>query len=307
MNKTAAVKNDVKKIKLSRGDRIFDVFNYILMILAALSILYPVYFIIVSSFSDPMAVQAGQTMLHPVNITFEGYKTIFETTRILRSYGNTIFYTFAGTSINLVITMMCSYALTVRNLPGKKLILLLIIFTMLFDGGMIPRFLIVRNIHIYDTIWAMLLPRAAWVFCILIARTFLEQTIPYELYECAQTEGCSFSRYFFSVVLPLSPALIAILILYYGTGHWNSYLDGMLYLQNNALYPLQLVLREILIAEQQMSSMGADSAEALQQILERAETLKYAVIVFATLPVLVVYPFLQKYFVKGVMIGAIKG
>ena len=294
-------------IKRSKGDRVFDTINYIIMALVALSVLYPLYFIVVSSISSPYAVHSGQTLLYPVDITLEGYKTIFETSRILVSYRNTIFYTVFGTLINLIITMMCAYGLSVRNVPGKTGFVVLIIFTMLFDGGMIPRYLVIRNLRIYDTIWAMLLPRAAWVFCIMIARTFIQETIPYELYECAQSEGCSIARYFTSVVVPLSPSLIAILILYYGTSHWNSYLDSMLYLQTSTLYPLQLVLRDILIAQQSMSSQGADSPEALQQIIERAETLKYAIIVFATFPVLVVYPFLQKYFVKGVMIGAVKG
>ena len=298
---------NIKIKKQNNSDRIFDLINYIIMGLVALTIIYPLYFIIVSSISDPLAVQSGKTMLYPSGINFEGYKAIFENTQILRSYLNTIIYTIFGTVINVVITLMCSYSLTVRNLPGKKLIVVLIIFTMLFDGGMIPRYMVIRNLGIYDTIWAMLLPRAAWVFCILIARTFLQESIPHELYECAQTEGCSFSRYFISVIIPLSPALISILILYYGTGHWNSYIDGMLYLETAKLYPLQLTLREILIVGQQNTSLGADSPEALQQLLTRAETLKYAIIVFATLPVLVLYPFLQKYFVKGVMIGAIKG
>jgi len=172
---------------------------------------------------------------------------------------------------------------------------------------MIPRFLIVRSLGLFDTVWAMLLPRAAWVFCILIARTFIRETIPHELWESAQSEGCSFARYFFSVVIPLSSALIAVLILFYGTSHWNHFFDAMLYLQTYTLYPLQLVLREILLVDQGMDTMGAASPEALQQLIERALTLQYAVIVVATLPILVVYPFLQKYFVRGVMIGAIKG
>ncbi len=293
------------RVKSATGDRLFGIFVAIVMVLVTVCILYPLYFIIIASFSDPMLVQTGKVLLWPAGLNAEGYKAVFENQSIWLSYRNTIFYTAVGTFLDVAVTLTCAFALTKRNLPGKKFIVVLIIFTMLFDGGMIPRFLIVRDLGIYDTAWAMLLPRAASVFCILIARTFIQETIPYELFECAQSEGCSFARYFVSIVVPLSPALIAILILNYGTALWNSFFDAMIYLVNDRLFPLQLVLRDILIAAQ--NNLQASDAQSLQELITRAETLKYAIIIVASLPMLVLYPFLQKYFVKGVMIGAVKG
>ena len=295
----------IKHIRVRAGDRAFDIANGIIMLIVTLAIVYPLYFILISSVSDPMAVQTGQTMFMPKGINFEGYKAVFEDRRIWISYRNTIFYTITGVIVNLIVTMTCSFALTRKNMPGRNFFVFLIVLTMLFDGGMIPRYLIVRGIGIYNSIWAMILPRAASVFCILIARTFIQETIPEELYESAQSEGCSFARYFFLVVIPLSPALISILILNYGTGHWNSFFDAVLYLVNNELYPLQLVLRDILISAQ--GNINAENPEILQELIARAETVKYTIIIFASLPVLIVYPFLQKYFIRGVMIGAIKG
>lgn len=295
----------VRRIKRTRSDIVFDVIIALCMVLVAVMIVYPIYFILCASISDPIAVTSGKTMLGPSGVNFDGYNEVLTDMRIWTGYRNTILYTIAGVLLNLAVTMTCAYAMTVKDLPWKKFITFLIVFTMLFDGGMIPRFLIVRGLGIYNTIWAMILPKAAWVFCIIIARTFIQQSIPYELYEAAQSEGCSFIRYFFMVVIPLSPALISILILYYGTNHWNSFFDAMLYLQDQDLYPLQLILRDILIAAQ--SNLAAESPEILQELLRKAETVKYAIIVFASLPMLIVYPFLQRYFVKGVMIGAIKG
>ena len=198
-----------------------------------------------------------------------------------------------GVFINISVTMMAAFALSIKNLPFRKIINALIVFTMLFDGGMIPRFLVIRGLGIYNTVWAILLPRAVWVFCIMIARTFIEQTIPYELYEAASSEGCSLAQYFMKVILPLSPALVSILVLYYGVGHWNSYFDAMLYLENRNLYPLQLILREILIINQNVNQVAMDSPEVINEMLRKSESLKYAIVIVSSVPVLVLYPFLQ--------------
>lgn len=294
--------------KASKTDYVFDAFNMLLMLLILLVILYPLYFVLIASFSDPMAVRRGETFFWFKGVGFEGYEEIINTSSIWSGYRNTIFYTLVGTIISLALTLTSAFALTKKDLPFRKLINALIVFTMLFDGGMIPRYMIIHSIGIYDTIWAMLLPRAVWVFCLMVARTFIEQSIPYELYEAAQVEGCSFATYFFRVVLPLSPSLISILILYYGIGQWNSYFDAMLYLQTKDLYPLQLILRDILITNQSQSTMMlADSPELINEMLRKSESMKYGIVIVSSLPVLVLYPFLQKYFVKGVMIGAIKG
>ena len=293
----------------SRADLIFDIFNMVLMAAIVVVIIYPLYFVLVASVSDPMAVHRGETFLRPVDVNFIGYQEIMKTRSIWAGYRNTVFYTLGGTVINIALTLTCAYALTKKDMPFRKLLSALIIFTMLFDGGMIPRYMIVRNIGIYDTVWAVILPRAVWVFCLMVARTFIEQTIPYDLYEAASVEGCSFARYFTLTIIPLSPALISILVLYYGVGHWNSYFDAMIYMQTRELYPLQLILREILITNLNQSATvgGADSAEAINEMLRKSESLKYAIVIVSSLPVLMLYPFLQRYFVKGIMIGAIKG
>jgi putative aldouronate transport system permease protein len=297
-----------KRIRGSLGDRAFDIANTIVMALVLFLVVYVLYFVVIASLSDPFAVARGETILWPVKFGLQGYQEVFDNPDMWTSYRNSIVYTTVGTIINIAVTMTCAYALAKRDLPGVTVISLLIVFTMLFDGGMIPRYLIVKRLGLINTIWAVTLPRAAWVFCIMIARTFIQETIPAELYEAAQVEGCSFARYFFEVVLPLSPALISILVLYYGVGHWNSFFDAMIYLDRKELFPLQLVLRNILIANRQAAeTISSGSPELLDAMMKKAETIKYSVIVFASVPVLCLYPFLQKYFVKGIMIGAIKG
>jgi putative aldouronate transport system permease protein len=278
------------------------------MAIVLFTVVYVLYFVVVASVSDPFAVARGETALWPVKFGLQGYQEVAENPDMWISYRNSIVYTTVGTLINIAVTLTCAYALAKRDLPGVTIISLLIVFTMLFDGGMIPRYLIVKRLGLINTIWAVTLPRAAWVFCIMIARTFIQETIPAELYEAAQVEGCSFAKYFFDVVLPLSPALISILVLYYGVAHWNSFFDAMIYLDRKELFPLQLVLRNILIANRQAAEMiSSGSPELLDAMMKKAETIKYSVIVFASAPVLCLYPFLQKYFVRGIMIGAIKG
>lgn len=292
----------------SKADVTFDIINAVIMIAIVLVVLYPLYFVLVASFSDPMAVRRGETFFWFKNVGFEGYEEIMKNASIWSGYRNTLFYTVVGTAISLSLTLTAAFALSQKDLPFRKLINALIVFTMLFDGGMIPRYMLIRRIAIYNTIWAMLLPRAVWVFCLMVARTFIEQTIPYELYEASQVEGCSFARYFVKVVLPLSSSLISILVLYYGIGQWNSYFDAMLYLETKELYPLQLILRDILITNQSQSTMMlADSPELIDEMMRKSESMKYGIVIVSSLPVLILYPFLQKYFVKGVMIGAIKG
>lgn len=295
-------------MKSSPGDRVFDAVNTAAMAVLLFLVVYALYFVLIASISDPYAVARGETILWPVNVGFQGYEELIQDPQMWISYRNSILYTSVGTLINLAVTLTCAYALAKRDLPGVTAISLLIVFTMLFDGGMIPRYLIVKKLGLINTIWAVTLPRAAWVFCIMIARTFIQETIPAELYEAAQVEGCSFAKYFFEVVIPLSPALISILVLYYGVGHWNSFFDAMIYLDDRNLFPLQLVLRNILIANRQAAeTISSGSPELLDAMIKKAETIKYSVIVFASLPVLCLYPFLQKYFVRGIMIGAIKG
>ena len=296
-----------RRIKRTLSDKVFDTVNIAFMLIVFVVTIYPLYFVIIASISDPYAVNQGKTLLLPYGISFTGYSEIFNDVSMWSGYKNTIIYTVLGTLISIALTMTCAFGLSIKGLPAGKVITWIIIFTMLFDGGMVPRYFVVRDLHMIDTIWALVIPRAAWVFTIIIARTFIQQSIPHEIFESAQCEGCSLSRYFFSIVVPLSSALVAILVLYYGVANWNSFFDAMIYLNKQSMVPLSLVLRNILIANQMNMFISAGSADELDAMIRKAETVKYVAVIFSSLPILCLYPFLQKYFVKGIMIGAIKG
>lgn len=291
----------------SREDKIFDFFNYLILTLFLLVVLYPLYFIVIASFSDPNQVNAGKVWLIPKDITLEGYERIFNDSNIWLGYRNTIFYTVMGTIINVVLTLTSAYALSRKDLYGRNFFMGMMVFTMMFGGGLIPRYLLIKDLGMLDTVWAMIIPNAVGVWNVIISRTFFQTTIPDELFEAATIDGCSNTRFFTRIVLPLSPALIAVMVLFYGVGHWNAFFDAMIYLKNSKLYPLQLILRDILIKNEMQSQMLMEDAETVAAQQRIAETIKYGVIIVASVPVMILYPFLQKYFVKGVMIGAIKG
>ena len=244
--------------------------------------------------------------LWPVDVTFLGYRKVFSNPDIWSGYRNTIYYTVFGTLINLALTLPCAYALAKKRLPLKKLINFIILFTMFFSGGLIPLYMLVNGMQLLDTVWAVVLPTAASAYNIIIARTFMETTIPEGLEEAAEIDGCNMFQYFMRVVIPLSKAIIAIMVLYYAVGHWNSFFNALIYVNNNKLYPLQLILRDILITGQSVDPSVTDP-ESIELMKEIARTIKYGVIIVSSLPVLVLYPFVQKYFVKGVMIGSVKG
>ena len=294
----------------SRGDKIFTAIVFVILTLFFIAVLYPCIFVISASFSSGTAVQSGRVVLWPVDISFEGYKTVFNTPTIWIGYRNSILYTIGGTLINLFMTLTAAYCLSRHDLPGRNGIMLLFTFTMFFSGGLIPLYMQVQSLHLLNNPLALMLPGAISVYNMIVARTFIVNTIPRELLEASQIDGCSDIKYFISIVLPLSKAIIAVLTLFYAVGHWNAYFNAMIYLQDLKYYPLQLVLRQILLtgsALEKTASTVAESAEN-ESSLELLGTLtKYCVIVVSTLPVIAVYPFLQKYFIKGVMIGAVKG
>lgn len=306
MAKTTVMKD--KKIRLSRGDKIFTITNYIVMSILFLMVLYPLYFVLIASISSPAAVSSGEALLWPVGFTFDGYTSVFSDSSIMRGYLNSLIYTVLGVIISLIFTVPMAYSLSRRDMKGRRLVSLLVIFTMFFSGGMIPTYLVINNLHMIDTIWALVLPGAVVPFNLIICRTFFEGNIPNELREAASLDGCDDFKFFFKMVLPLSGAVIAIMILFYGVAQWNTYFNALIYIKDMGKYPLQLVLRNILILNQvsvdMMGIMGAAEAALRQQ---RAELIKYVSIVVSTLPLLILYPFVQKYFVKGVMIGAVKG
>jgi putative aldouronate transport system permease protein len=293
----------------TRKDKIFNLINNVLLLLVVACVLYPLVFILSASISDPVLVSLGEVWLWPRSITLDGYKRILEFQPIWTGYRNTIFYTVAGTSINLVVTLTAAYSLSRKDLPAKNVFMLLFVLTMFFHGGLIPTFLVVKQLGLVDSIWAMILPNAAFMWNIIIARAFFQNSIPIELQESAQIDGCSNTRLFWSIVLPLSKPIIAVMALFYGVSHWNAFFNALIYLSNRDLYPLQLILREILIMNQvtDMMNMTSDQMEDMVKRMYMAEIMKYGLVVVSSLPVLIAYPFLQKYFMKGVLIGAIKG
>jgi putative aldouronate transport system permease protein len=271
-----------------------------------LLVLYPLIFVISSSFSSADAVSSGKVILWPVDFSTEGYETVFENSQVGRGYLNSIFYTVFGTLISLSMTMMAAYALARKDLPFRGPLMFLFTFTMLFDGGMIPNYMLMRDLHFLNTPWAILLPGAIAVYNMIITRTFIAHNIPNELRESAEIDGCTDFQYFFRIVLPLSKAIIAVIALYYAVFQWNSYFSAFLYLTDKDLFPLQIVLRDILLANTiEASAIVEPELMAAKQGL--ADLLKYALIIVSSIPMMIVYPFIQKYFVKGVMIGSLKG
>lgn len=277
---------------------------YAFAILFLIAIMYPIYFIVIASFSDPSSVANGQVWVFPKGFTLEGYKELLRHENIWIGYRNTILYTVVGTLIGLVVNISAAYALSRKDLVGRKFFSLFFIFTMFFSGGLIPTFLTIRDFHLYNTFLVMVLPFSVVVFDMIVARTFFQTSIPGDLWEAAQIDGCGNLRYFVLVVLPLSKAIIAVLGLWIAVGYWNSYFNALIYLKDPNLYPLQLILRNILITNQMQSGMG--TGEAAQVALRLANLMRYSVIIIATIPIMCVYPFIQKYFNQGVMIGAVK-
>lgn len=293
-------------LKQTKQDVVFDVFNYGILTIFLLLVLYPLYFIVIASFSDPHAIYTGDVWLFPRDASLEGYQRIFEDSGIWRGYWNSFRYAVVGTAVNLLLTLPAAFGLSRKGLVGRNPIMFVITFTMFFHGGLIPTYLVVKNLGLLNSIWAMIIPQAVGVWNLIVARTFFQSTIPEELHDSAVIDGCSDNRFFLSIVLPVSTALVAIMVLFYGVQHWNTYFQALIYLRDEELYPLQLVLRAILI-ENEISDEMAEDVLAMQQQQRIAELIKYGIIILASLPLLILYPFLQRYFVKGVMIGAIKG
>lgn len=288
------------------NDKIFYIVIAIILTIFFLLVLYPCVFVISASFSSGSAVQSGKVVLLPVKFSLEGYKIVFNTNKVWLGFRNSLLYTFGGTIINVVMTVTAAYCLSRRDLPGRNGIMLIFTFTMFFSGGMIPAYMLIQKLGFLNTPWAVLIPGAIGVYNLIIARTFILNSIPEELLEASRIDGCSDIKYFLDIVVPLSKSIIAVLVLYYGVGHWNSYFQPMLYLNKPELYPLTLFLREILMADQIDPSTISDP-ELQAQLAQTAGVIKYALIVVSMVPVMIIYPFIQKYFVKGVMIGSVKG
>lgn len=290
----------------SWNDKVFYGVVAIVLTLFFILVLYPCVYVISASFSSGAAVQSGKVVLFPVDFSLEGYKTVFRTPTVWTGFRNSLFYTFVGTAINIIMTITAAYCLSRNDLPGRNFIMLIFTFTMFFSGGMITSYMLVQKLGLLNTVWSLLIPGAIGVYNLIIAKTFIQNSIPEELLEAARMDGCSDFMYFIKVVIPLSKAIIAVLVLFYGVSHWNAYFNAMIYLHDKALYPLTLFLREILMADQIDPSTVTDP-ELQAHLAQAAGVIKYALIVVSMIPVLVIYPFIQKYFVKGVMIGSVKG
>ncbi|WP_019635816.1 carbohydrate ABC transporter permease [Paenibacillus fonticola] len=291
-------------VKNSIGDRVFLGAVYTVLTLVLVIVIYPLIYILSSSISSPAAVSSGQVWLWPVDISFKGYSTIFQNPQIMTGYGNSLFYTVAGTLISVTLTIMIAYPLSRKTFYGRNVLMMLIMFTMLFSGGLIPTYMVVKQMGMVDTRWALLIPNAVWVWQVIIARTFFQSSIPDELVEASELDGCRDLRFIWSVVIPLSKPIIAVLFLMYAVGQWNAYFDALIYLKSDHLFPLQLILRSIIILDN-----GAGTMDAMQMVEKQqmADLLKYSLIVVATLPVLCIYPFVQRYFVQGMLVGSVKG
>ena len=291
------------KRQATQKDKIFDFVLNIIMVVILIITLYPLYFVVIASISNPDFTYAGKVILLPKGITFAGFEIILADGRIWERYANTIIYTIVGTAVNLIITLPASYALSRKSFKAKKYINLFILFTMFFSGGLIPTYLLVKGLKLIDSMWAIILVSAVSVWNLIIARTYFSGNIPDELEESALLDGCSHIKFFFLVALPLSKVIVIVLALFYGINHWNGYFNALIYLNTPQKFPLQLFLREILIQQQSM----AMDPELARDMRYTANLIKYTMIIVATGPVLIIYPFLQKFFVKGVMIGAVKG
>ena len=292
-------------------DNVFDIVVNTLIILILIISIYPLYFVVIASLSDPDVVNKGSALLYPIGgkgkiLNFDGYRRVFNDRRIWTGYYNTIVYTVLGTLVGVIATTLSGYAISRQDLKGRGIITGILVFTMYFGGGLIPTYMVIDRLGLINTPLVMILLGSVSVYNIIIARSFFQNTISIELQEAAFIDGCGNGIFFLKIVLPLSKSIIAVLTLYYAVGHWNSFFNALIYLNNEKLYPLQLILRDILIASQMLVSDVTDM-ESIGDAQRIAESVKYAVIIVSTLPVLVMYPYLQKYFVKGVMIGSIKG
>ncbi|GHU74699.1 sugar ABC transporter permease [Clostridia bacterium] len=290
----------------SLGDKAFDVVNLLLVLLILVVILYPLWFVVIASISDPLLVMSGQLGLLPKGLNLQGYRMVFRDSNIITGYRNTIFYTLLGTTINLVLTVLAAYPLSRKDWVGRNFFMGILAVTMFFSGGIIPTYLTMSSLNLVNTVWALVIPGAVSVSNAIVMRTYFTSSIPIELQEAAMVDGATNTGLLLRIVLPLSKPILAVMILFYGVGHWNAFFGALIYITKSSMYPLQIVLRTILIQNQVSQDMMSD-IDSIASRAMIAEQIKYALIIVSTLPMLMIYPFLQRFFIKGVMVGAIKG
>ena len=304
MSKSADKTAGIVGVKESVGDHVFNILNTILMILISVVIVYPLWYVILASITDPAIVNSGKFLLLPQGFYVAGYQEAFDYPQIWAGYKNSIIYTVVGVIVALVATIPGAYALSRRDMAGRKGIMFLFTFTMFFNGGMIPLFLTVQNVKIYNTMWAIVLPIGVSVYNLIVCRSFFEANLPIELLEASKLDGCSDFGFFFKIAIPLSSTIIAVMVLFYATGLWNIYFNAIMFLRDEDKLPLQVVLRNLILSNQLMQ--GASGAEMVEK-QKLVDQLKYVIVTLAAFPLVIVYPFVQKYFAKGVMVGAVKG
>ncbi|MBQ3080415.1 MAG: carbohydrate ABC transporter permease [Clostridia bacterium] len=301
-----------KASRLSRGDRVFLFVNKIVLVIVFIMFLYPLLFVISASVSDPEMVNAGKVILLPRGFTLDGYRRILDFSDIWRGYLNTLYYTIVGTVLNLAFTIPCAYAISRKEMAGRNIVMLIIMITMYFSGGLIPIYLNLKSFGLLDTWYVLLITGLVSAYNVVVSRTFFASTIPLELYDAAYIDGAGDWTTFIRIVLPLSKPILAVMALYYGVARWNSYFDAMVYLRDRAKYPLQMYLREVLIqtkmvADSMTQSMDPEAVKELNRQANEANLIKYCVIIVSTAPMMAIYPWLQRFFGKGVMIGSVKG
>lgn len=302
------MKQKANKVRWSSNDQIFYTVVTVFLTLIALIVLYPIIYVVSCSFSSPDSIMSGKVILWPVDFTLDGYNAVLGYKKVWIGFRNSIFYTVVGTLINMFMTIICAYPVSRKDMPGRNILMMMYSFTMIFGAGMIPNYLLVRDLKMLNTVWAILIPGAIGVYNMIIMRTYFMSSIPGELLEASKMDGCGDTKFLVSVVLPLSKPILAVVSMYYIVAHWNAYFKAFMYLSDENLYPLQIFLKEILVASKLEAAMLDDalvtssaSTSGLQYIV------KYALIVVACLPMMIIFPFVQKHFVKGVMIGAVKG
>ena len=301
------MKNTHTAIRETRSDKIYGVFSHIIILLVMVILVYPIWAVVVASFSDPTELYKSSFHFWPETVTLDSYKLVFRDDSFLTGIWNSVKYTAVGTFINVILNICAAYPLAKRNFKGQSLLMKLFTFTMFFSGGIVPTYILINKMHLIDSFWVMILPSAIGTFNVILMRTYFQTNIPQELEDAASVDGCTNFKFLIRIALPLSIPIIVVVALYYGVGHWNDYFTAMMYLTKRQLYPLQLVLREILLENEagKMLNVATDAAYA-ERMMSRMG-LKYAVIVISTIPILVIYPFVQKFFSKGVMVGAVKG
>ncbi len=295
-----------KRSKTSRGDRLFHVINACIMLIISVVIIYPIYYIILASVTDPTVVNTGKPLLIPGDFYLEGYKTAFRYKPLFTGFRNSVIYTALGTAISLVLTVPGAYALSRKDMKGRNVVMFLFTFTMFFNGGMIPSYMLVKELGLIGTMWSIVLPGAVSVYNLIVIKTFFQSNIPDELLEAAKMDGCSDIRFFLSVALKVSGTIIAVMVLFYAVGQWNSYFNAIMYLNSRARMPLQAVLRDLLIMNTVTNELPIDAKETVARMM-RADQLKYCIVIISSVPMMILYPLVQKHFTKGVMIGSIKG